>query len=488
MSDRASIRRWSVTISLAAIVCGVICLASAWLRSDDLFFWADEITVIDLPHSQSYWQIWTFLPKSVYGSRPLGLLFNKLLFDLFGWNYQAHLYGFVFIHALNTLLAYLIMARVLDSRLYAYAGCLLYAAWFPALATVFFVGAAFDLLSAFFMLLSIALFMRPGFSRTLLSVAAYYLSMRAKEAAITVPVILSIYLWSTVDFRWTWQAIWSIVKRCAGHYGILLIYLVAYARLSHIHPGSVDSSYRLEFTDAVFFHGLSYYVKTLCYSIAPTTLHGLCFALAVAASLFWRWKPGIVGGLGFVLSLHPVIFLAQHQEFALYLYGPYFFFVLMIGGAIQLIGNALQVRLRFPPLLVSVLVVVSALAYDWVGLRSNYTKSQIAFSIHARQPMARIHRLLRQELPSVPAGSRFYISGLPNDLMPAYRFYTEGAKLLRLMYSDPSIECEMEGADGKLYAQFEHQRGPAFFIDYRDGKATLDRRMREPPAASTPQH
>lgn len=163
----------------------------------------DDFSTISVARFKGYSELFRLLPAKSYNDRSIGLMFVKVLNDMFGSNYKMYHYIFVLVHLLNTALVYLVGIRIFKTEENNYIYATLMAAIFGiypvSLMTVQWISAVYDLMSCLFVLLSMLFYLKARESDEykifygVLTILFYYLALRSKEMALVLPVILVIY-------------------------------------------------------------------------------------------------------------------------------------------------------------------------------------------------------------------------------------------------------------------------------------------------------
>jgi hypothetical protein len=178
-------------------------LSNLWILKSSNSLTMDDFTTICSAQFNGYSDIFRILPSKSYNDRSVGVMFVKILNDMFGTNYKMYHYGFLVIHFVNIGLVYFIGEKLFkkDDNNYVYA--ILMAAIFGiypvSLMPVQWIAAVYDLIGCLFVLLSIFFYLKSEEDEKyksfygVLSIFSYYLSLRSKEMALVLPVILVVY-------------------------------------------------------------------------------------------------------------------------------------------------------------------------------------------------------------------------------------------------------------------------------------------------------
>lgn len=166
----------------------------------------DDYILLNQARFTEYRDLFHFSPSMSYNDRPLRMILLKLLNDLCGSNFQTYHVVLVAIHLLNVFLSYKVCAKLFQKNEYANLYAIMAASiigMYPySHMTVVWVANTPDMQCATFILLTLLFYLRAKDFQTIskqkivyavLSVASFYLALRCKEMALTVPIILVIY-------------------------------------------------------------------------------------------------------------------------------------------------------------------------------------------------------------------------------------------------------------------------------------------------------
>ena len=281
-------------------------------------------------------------------------LFTGLLYPLFhdrAWAYHLVSLG---LHALNALLLLGLLSRRLPMPA-AMVGAT-YFAVHPALFTaLYWISARGDILATTFALLTVALALGRGPIRWL-AVPAYALSLLSKESTVTLPlVLLLVRSWPRthpterraeptrprVEARWpgrvTWPRLDPLISCLFLSSAIYIAYLSRQGMGAAVSTDSVSGEpYAVAFDGSLLRNLLTYvgwavdvallrpglrYVDAQNPHLVPVALAAIAVAIALAFAPGLRARGWLVGLLGFVVMLVPVLPL-RHHTYHYYLYAP----------------------------------------------------------------------------------------------------------------------------------------------------------------------
>jgi len=240
-------------------------------------------------------------PKLSEGNfRPVGFLYYRYMARWFKLNYPPWVAVLQAGHLINVVLLFFLLRRfgftdfaaAAGALLYVFHGTLIYIYWQPQYI--------FEVLAAFFCMLSLLLYMN---GRWILALIPFWLAYKSKEIAVTLPVALLAWEWFLGERRW---------KRLIPYFLISLNFgLQTLWANRNIAP---DAGYALNFSLASLWHTISFYAGAIVY--VPYA----GFALALAP--FFTRDRRVWVGLIFTAALFvPMIALPSRLE-TVYWYIP----------------------------------------------------------------------------------------------------------------------------------------------------------------------
>jgi hypothetical protein len=278
--------------------------------------------------------------------RPLGsLLFSFLFEPLFGFHYRLYAATAVLTHMVNTVLAFLILDRLLADRLAVRSATVFWGLNPVAIYVTHSFSFFADFSYAFFYLVAILAFLR--YTRTektgpfVLAGVAFLLALMSKELAVTLPAMLILI---TVAFlredggrpvpeRAAQRLVWTLFLMLATFLGFY-----ALLKGGRFYDSAPQLNYFPRFTPAVLFGKVDYFLSALylplaekmpsdetrmwshrlVYASAPAVFLFMVFALWPPVSLARRVRGGLLWAL---LGATPIVFLTP-SEFTHNLYLP----------------------------------------------------------------------------------------------------------------------------------------------------------------------
>jgi 4-amino-4-deoxy-L-arabinose transferase-like glycosyltransferase len=167
---------------LAACLVYLPALSGGFVADD--FFLLDRVRALGgLGHPLAYFHLGFF---EYY--RPLGFLSQALDRALWGANAAGFHLTNVLLHAISTMLVFVLGRRLMD-RPAALVGALLFALHPASHEAVYWIAARFDLLATCFTLAALACLWRDGAAAYVAGVACFGLALLSKESALSLPVM-----------------------------------------------------------------------------------------------------------------------------------------------------------------------------------------------------------------------------------------------------------------------------------------------------------
>lgn len=191
------------------VVCSSIFVYANSLSGE--FIWDDveqiveNPVIMDLHNVPSFFtsDLWKLISNPAVGSnyyRPLFLLSLATDYSLWGLNPLGYHITNIILHALVSLLVYLIGRKLLGNNISAFVAGLLFAVHPVHVESVAWISGRTDPMAAAFMLLSLYLYIlfseRKRVIVLLLSFTAYIFSLLSKEMGITLPLLIVAYEFS----------------------------------------------------------------------------------------------------------------------------------------------------------------------------------------------------------------------------------------------------------------------------------------------------
>lgn len=351
--------------------------------------------VLKYPFIQDDWGIlysiinkdaWTYLsgvlnPSGILFYRPLGQIYIFLLYSIFGLNPLGYHVIALLIHSLNALIIAFIVMRISRNERLSWVIAFLYATAVGIhMDPLGWIVGIYDLLGAFFFMISFYLFLNNNRS---LSVVSYLLALLTKEATVILPLILlfsTIFL-SGAQRKVSWQGIKAAISLLRYHFITAVLFALFLARnIMQALSASVNDQYEVRFLGDHLLKNAYTYIKWGCqlfyplYHVPWTDWFPMIATLLIAIVFLIRRKnldnPTLLFYiLWFMTGLLPVLVLPQHS---------YRYYLTYSLPALYLIVlSALQLLMRekgtiFTASIVLLLLFNIGLARDYTGRRDEH--------------------------------------------------------------------------------------------------------------------
>ena len=191
------------------------------------FVWDDRLLVVNkqifFSHPADAIKIFTSSDAPLAAETPYYRPLNTFTYmvDHYLWGLNPFWYHLenILLHALVTLLFYLLLMNVFEDRRLAFFSALLFAVYPVNSEAVDFISARNTLLCALFCLTSLLFLAKGGLKWSLLSLLAYFLALLSKEPAVVLPFFLLSFGLTAVEEKFK-------VKKnvLAGFFAITVIY------------------------------------------------------------------------------------------------------------------------------------------------------------------------------------------------------------------------------------------------------------------------
>lgn len=311
MNKRSSLR-W------IPLLCIAILLLFTYRLYSSAYFWIDDFDNLYWVQQESApGMLWHVVNPISNFFRPAGMIFYWLMLNLFDLNAPAyHLLAWS-LHAANTVLVYLILKRITDSRAGAAVGAMLFASEAVFTDVYWSFGSIFELVCGLAMFTGILLWNVEdrSWSRSILSCFVFAFAFKAKEMAVTLPVI-----WLGCDQllrrRTSLKSALQLVP------SVLFGIWYGWSKVTEMRTPSQDSPYFIDVRLRTVVRGYGTYFNQLLSTNFSFKLWVVVFvALLLAFVLMNRRIAIFFHGYLFVTFL-PVIFLINHR-YPLFWYIPF---------------------------------------------------------------------------------------------------------------------------------------------------------------------
>lgn len=453
---------------------------TAFFGSDSIFFFARRI----VDPGQALASLSSVDDRGHY--RPFTqLLFSYVLYPTFKLNHVGYHFVPLFFHFANTLLVFGILRRLLSQKIAVVAGTLFFGLHATNFFTTYSITFLPDFTFGFFYFGAVLSFLvyQEGHRRfwLVISFASFVLSLLCKEAAVTLPAILT--LCSVARFRRAVPRrsdalpIWRrVIAPLAGHILILAAYLcfLGFIKQGEFYPRNSHDPYRASLSlsnlkqktkyawwalnlpsgigqlkghprvmaqlgKLVPEPHLAYLGEISNLYVRPTRLLRLVLMIPLTVLFFaavrarWRSEPMVAEGLiWFLIALSPVLLLAS-KTMRHNLYVPLVGVAAVMGIAAQL-GTTL-LRRRRPGMVraASTCLFVMFFASSALGVYNNLRFSWPARASHVAQNSLSD---LQSVHPVLPANATLYLVD-NNDEETFFLF--EGGNLFRVFYGSSKL-------------------------------------------------
>ena len=357
------------------------------VRSHEFVSYDDPIYVTENPQVRAglSWDgvTWAFTTFHDANWFPLTWLSHMFDCQLFGLDSGWHLLTNVVLHALSTLLLFVVLKRITGARWPSAMVAVLFAVHPLHVESVAWIAERKDVLSTFFWMLTLwaysAYVARPGRARYVLTLVVFCLGLMAKPMLVTLPVVLLL-----LDF-WPLHRELRIVEKIPFFVASLAASIITY--IAHQKGGAVATfdliPFTVRFENALISyvvyvfkmfwpaHLAVFYPYPLESLVLPAIFAGAALAAVTAMVVRVRsQRPYLfVGWAWYVVTLLPVIGFIQTGSQAMadrYTYIP------MIGLTIAMVWWVADALASWPKLEVALAaaVTVACLTLTWFQVQS----------------------------------------------------------------------------------------------------------------------
>lgn len=395
--DGANLRFAAVCAALAVLVLAIY----AQVRTHQFINYDDPLYVSNNPDVLSGLTAagirWAFTSIHAAYWHPITWLSHQLDVSLFGPNAGAHLLVSVFFHALNAVLLFAWLRLATGAFWRSSIVAALFAAHPLHVESVAWVAERKDVLSTFFLLLTLHAWTRwvknGSRAQYVWSIAAFALGLMAKPMLVTLPfALLLLDLWPFARAK-SWR---NLVIEKLPHFACVVPAIVMALRTQSVAmAGATTVPLSIRLANAAIAY-VKYVLKTLWpssmavvypYPTSVSSILAIICAAIVAALTFgalrmYKRMPWLtVGWLWFVGTLVPVIGIVQVGQQSMadrFAYIPHIgLFIAMVWTVAALTPQ--HARLSAVAAAAAVVVVFAAIAYRQAG----YWRSSITVFEHA---------------------------------------------------------------------------------------------------------
>lgn len=409
---------WLALLSVAAIV------ACAFWRAVNFYFLSDDFILVKYALKPALRDVFRTAGGDGF-YRPIPYASMALTAVFAGANPAYWHAAAIALHAVNSMLVYLLAATLRFSRFAAGFAAALFAVHASRPETVVWIAARYDLLATLFALLTLVFFIRgqdiQGWRALLYrsaSLLAMLLAYLSKESAYTLPVLLVLYVAWKGDWK-TRRAVLALLPFLAAAAVFLVWRWILFGGVG----GYLNSAGQPE----VLSLGIASSLKALSFRLwallffpvnwnkGPGVLLGVTMILYLAA-LLWLWR-GLVRrrtlflAIGFLalLALPPLsqLLIGADLQKSRILYLPSVGFCLLLATAIE------QQKAKWAVSIAVLVFNLAALFHNLTAWDHASKKAQAACSAAARCAQSRDGRIVVLGLPHSLQGVYFFANGFP---------------------------------------------------------------------------
>jgi hypothetical protein len=391
--------------------------------------------------------------------RPVGALFYRPVFALFGLNPLPYRIVCMALMLANLGLMYVFCRRLSRSREVAALACLL-GAYHAHLGDLYYnSGTIYDLICFFFFYLALIYYIRirqegsyPGMWQTVALLVLYIAALGSKEMAVSFPIILAAYelvFHRPTTLRWLMRE---------GRFLLLTIpvtigYIIG--RVAGPEPLVRNESYYPTISLPVFMAAWKHYLYDLFYTTVNfnSTRIVVLWAAMLAIALIGRRRELIFVWLLIMAGALPVIFIPPRGLYAIYMTLPAWY--LFFAACLVLLRD---LALRFLPAVSTHTAQAALFALAALLLVPLHRREKAVSHVvsAARDPVRAVDEQLTANYPSMPRGANILFL---SDPFESYDYSL--TFLFRLHYRDRDIEVnrvKVLGAepDGETRKRYQH--------------------------------
>ncbi|NOU73886.1 hypothetical protein GC098_21210 [Paenibacillus sp. LMG 31458] len=468
-------------------------ISNYWIISPRNGFIFDDYSWLNTVKFNSYSDIFNFIPQSKYNDRSVGTIFIKLLFDSFGMDFIKHHVWLLLLHMINTILLFSFIKKVLKEINYNNAKFLplivvvIFGIFPRSLMAVQWDAAIFDLLGATLILLVLNIYVLRNLMvqykvfHTIIIVVLYYLALRTKEMALTLPVILFIYETIKISIlnNLSLKTILSSIKNNKLLIVLCFIMISYFLLLNHLPSAGnmtedVTSPYYLSFNPIDIFKSLlKYLILYLNYTIPDftfTKFNKLTITLLVfyiisfVISVYYLVKKKnyilILVFLAIAAAFSPVLPMKNMQHI-LYLYIPSIFLSIFFAIFLNFIVSVIK-PVSFKISFILVLILSGYLLTFSEGI-SNFKEYWLSVSDNNRISITQLYQIKKPE-----KGATIYIENVKDSHNV---FYYGPGFVNNIIFNDPTIKTELNPKSinkQKSYLLLDYDNGSLREIERRE--------------------
>ena len=465
-ASRSGIARTAIRLAFGLAALLLCWEGTSWaLRPAGQDLLADEFETLCVGHPLSYGL--TFFPQWIYNDRPVGFLFDRVLFAHYGFNYTAQVGWFLAVHFAVAALAFFLFRRLGVSVELSIAGVAVFGSLSTTAQTATYLGAAFDVFCTFFLLAATLSLLRKGWQGVAASTLLFFLALRSKEFAICAPVMFTLFLLCTAEQPFSWRRFLTTVRnRLWPQYLLAAVFAARYASFIPRMRASIGAgdSYHMDLSPLKALDSLSYYTALIFAqegSLGPGWKHLPLFALgAILCYSLIRRRAALFFSLScYVLTLLPVCLLPNIRA-PLYVYGPQIFLIAAICLVIEEIAGVFKRESRRWVFVTCVALVL--LTSATLFRRGAYFLNRAAFNTTIRTTAWRTAGYAIPALSHIGHGAHVYLN---HGQETPWLFTAGPCRFLSLITQGP-ITCIWHEPEAQLQAEYDLDPAEKYFVDY----------------------
>jgi hypothetical protein len=392
----------------------ILCIGILLLQTCSLYrfayFGSDAFNNFRWVLGKSFGQMIGYIvnPISSY-FRPGGMMYYWLFLRFFDLDPAAFRWGMWSLHAANTALVYFILKRFTGLRPGAAVGAMLFASQAVFAEIYWNFGAVFELITAFFCFVATLLWTceRRSWFQVLLTSLALLLAMKAKEMAVSMPLIWFSYdLLVRRDMKPMTTTQWVLPGALALWYGIT--HALAMRGITASHP------YYMSIKWWTLADGFKIYFNALFDAKFSWQIWSIAFLALLLLFVLLRSRLALFFQLYIFITFLPVIFLVNHRV-------PLFWYLPFLGicGFAAILTNSVApvIKVRNPQWLAQtgLYFVFALLCWCTFLLHKEANRPQRSWAKEVAQECHSFVSGLRA-LPPPPYGETVFFDSLPPHL------------------------------------------------------------------------
>jgi hypothetical protein len=400
----------------------------------------------EVPLSQSVFQALQVV-TSAY--RPMGALFYRPMYQIFGFDPLAFRIALFLILVVNIWMVYLLARQLEAPRPAAALACLLFSYNAGMMDIQYNIGTIYDLLCFLFYIPALLLYVRrrsSGATLRIWEMAAILVlfgsALDSKELAVTLPAVFLLYelVYRTADLR---RRVIVLTQPAFLAALLLLTALYSHAKVTEM---SGNDLYRPRPSLAFALGSYGHYFEQLLYRkpesytiLAVILTIGVLLALCLAI----RSRPAIFGALFFLAALAPVSLIPHRGGFAAYIAFPGL--TLAAGCLLDTARRAFVRFLKIERHRESIAIALFLLvAYGAGRFHIRIRNRLLPYMHHVQHNQAEVMTLMQQRLPDLPPDSRLLL--LDGDAFPPGDWIIYF--LTRMLYNDSTVWLDRQSTLG----------------------------------------